>query len=181
MGIVKTVVTNRLQRFLAAGCGRSEIRTAETHKRYHYNSSHVQSQSFATQQWGPAVNQVQSSQRSVKSNQRSVPNQRSNIRSFSGPSFSAHAKLDRPRHPKPRVLASRARLNEREAPGKVATARSPKRSAQLHSVCFTCSRFNFVEAPVKNVKTDTIWQPTLQRQLGDHSYLVNLFKRDVVS
>jgi len=29
-----------------------------------------------------------------------------------------------------------------------------------------CPRFNFADASVKNVKTDTIWQPTLQRQLG---------------
>ena len=39
-------------------------------------------------------------------NQCSVPNQCSNI-SFSGPSLSAHAKFDRPRHPKPRVMARR--------------------------------------------------------------------------
>jgi len=31
---------------------------------------------------------------------------------------------------------------------------------------FTCPRFNFAEASVKNIKTDTIWQPTLQRQSG---------------
>jgi len=39
--------------------------------------------------------------------------------------------------------------------------------------------------PVKNVKTGTIWQPTLLRQLGmtmyGGSYVVNLFKRKVVS
>jgi len=56
----------------------------------------------------------------------------------------------------------RAGLNEREAPGKVVTARPPKR--------FGATRFKFVEAPVKNVKTDTIWQPTLQRQLGVTMY-----------
>jgi len=46
--------------------------------------------------------------------------------------------------------------------------------------------FNFAEVPVRNVETDTIWQPTLQRQLGvtmcGGSYLViNLFKQNVVS
>jgi len=83
------------------------FRTAETHKRYDCNSCHVQSHSFATEQWQSAVNQVQSSQRRVETNQRSVPNQCSNIRSFSGPSLSVHAKLDRPHRPKPRVLARR--------------------------------------------------------------------------
>ena len=76
------------------------FRTAETHKRYDYDSSHVQTHSFVTEQWQSAVNQVQSSQRWVEPNQRSVPNQRNNIRSFSDPSLSAHAKLERPRHPK---------------------------------------------------------------------------------
>jgi len=47
-------------------------------------------------------------------------------------------------------------------------------------------RFNFAEAPVKNVKTDTMWYLTLQRQLGvtmhGGSYLViNLFKQKVLS
>ena len=83
------------------------FRTAETHKRYDYNSLHVQSQSFATEQWQSAANQVQSLQRWVEPNQRSVPNQCSNIRSFSGTSLPAQAKFDRPRHPKPRVLARR--------------------------------------------------------------------------
>jgi len=49
---------------------------------------------------------------------------------------------------------------------------------------FTCSRFNFAEAPVNNVNTDTIWQPTFQKQLGvsvhGGSYVVNLFKQKVV-
>jgi len=58
-------------------------------------------------QWQLAVNQVQSWQRWVKPNQRSVPNQCSNVRSFSGPSLSAHAKSDPSRYPKPRVLARR--------------------------------------------------------------------------
>ena len=49
------------------------FRTAETHKRYDYNSSHVQPQSFAIEQWQSAVNQVQSSQRWVEPNQCSVP------------------------------------------------------------------------------------------------------------
>jgi len=83
------------------------FRTAETHKRYDNNSSHVRSQSFATEHWQSAVNQVQSSQRWVEPNQGSAPNQCSNIRSFSGPSLSAHAKFDRPRHPEPHVLARR--------------------------------------------------------------------------
>jgi len=76
----------------------------------------------------------------------------------------------------------RAGLNEREAPDKVVTARAPKRWAQL---LFTCSRSNFAEAPINNVRTDTIWQPTLQRQLGvtmyGGSYVVSLFKQKVVS
>jgi len=76
------------------------FRTAETHKRYDYNSSHVRSQSFATEQWQSSVNQVQTSEKWVEPNQRSVPNQCSNIRSFSGPSLSLHAKFDQPRHPK---------------------------------------------------------------------------------
>jgi len=47
-------------------------------------------------------------------------------------------------------------------------------------------RFNFAEAPVNNIKTDTIWQPALRRQLGvtmhGGSYLViYLFKHKVVS
>jgi len=41
---------------------------------------------------------------------------------------------------------------------------------------FTCPRFYFTAAPVKNVKTDMIWVPTLRRQLGmamyDGSYRV---------
>jgi len=65
----------------------------------------VRSQSFATEQWQSAVNQVQSSQKWVEPNQRSAPNQCSNIKSLSGPSLPAHAKFDRPRHPQSRVLA----------------------------------------------------------------------------
>jgi len=47
------------------------------------------------------------------------------------------------------------------------------------------SHGSFEEAPVNNVKTDTIWQPTLRRQLGmtmhSGSYLViNLFTQKVV-
>jgi len=34
----------------------------------------------------------------------------------------------------------------------------------------TCSRFNFTEPLVKNVKTDTTCQPTLQRRLGVTMY-----------
>jgi len=55
--------------------------------------------------------------------------------------------------------------------------------APLRSVSH--ARFNFAEAPVKNFKTDTIWHPTLQRQLGvtmyGGSYVFNLFKQKVVS
>jgi len=43
----------------------------------------------------------------IEPDQRTVPNQCSNIRSFPGPSLSAHAKFERPRHPKQRVLARR--------------------------------------------------------------------------
>ena len=50
---------------------------------------------------------MQNSQRWVEPNQRSVPKQCNNVRSFSGPSLTGHAKFDRPRHPKPRVLARR--------------------------------------------------------------------------
>jgi len=62
------------------------------------------------------------------------------------------------------------------------TARPLKRLAQLSSVSHTL-RFNFAKTLVKNVKSDTIWQPALQRQLGvimyRGSYVVNslnLFK-----
>jgi len=48
-----------------------------------------------------------------------------------------------------------------------------------------CSRLNFAEAPVNSARTDTIWQPTLQRQLGvtmyGGSYVVSLLKQKVVS
>jgi len=54
---------------------------------------------------GPLAPRYAPARRLVEPNQRSVPNQCSNIRSFSGPSLSAHAKFDRPRYPKPRVLA----------------------------------------------------------------------------
>jgi len=77
----------------------------------------------------------------------------------------------------------RAGLNEHEAPGKVLTARPPKRLAQLLSVWHAL--FNFAEVPVKNVNTDTILQPTLQRQLGlimyGGSYVVYLSKQKAVS
>ena len=73
----------------------------------------------------------------------------------------------------------RAGLNEREAPGKVATARPPKRLAQLrtfsHVLVSTLQKHRSIK-----VKIDTIWQPTFQRQLGvfwyGGSYVVNLFK-----
>jgi len=56
---------------------------------------------------------------------------------------------------------------------------APKRSAQTRSVSHAPS-FQVAEAPAKNVKTDTIWQPTLQRQLEvtmyDGLHVVNLFK-----
>jgi len=45
--------------------------------------------------------------------------------------------------------------------------------------------FELCRTPVKNVKTDTIRQPTLQRQLGvtmyAGSYVFNLFRQKVVS
>jgi len=103
---------------------KTKFRTAETHQRYDYDSCHVQSLSFATEHWPSAVNQVQRSQRGVETNQRSVPNQCSNIRSFSRPSLSAHAKFDRPRHPKPRVLARRD-FYFRSARTVIVTHRSP--------------------------------------------------------
>ena len=75
----------------------------------------------------------------------------------------------------------RAGLNKREAPGKIVTVRPPKRV-----VFHMRPRFNFAKAPVKNVETDTTWQPTFRRQLGvtmhGGSYVViNLFKQTVVS
>jgi len=54
------------------------------------------------------------------------------------------------------IAASRAGLNEREAPGKIMTARPLKRLAQLSSVSHTL-RVNFAKTLVKNVKSDTIW------------------------
>jgi len=79
---------------------------------------------------------------------------------------------------------ARAGLNEREAPGKVVKARAPTRLAQLRSVSHASS-FQLCRAPVKNVKTDTIWQTTFQRQFGvplyGGSYVLNLFKQKVVS
>jgi len=97
-----------------------------------------------------------------------------------------------------RLLGTRAGLNDREALGKVVTARPTKGLAQLclvdqwfptapksESMPSTCSRFNFAKAPVKGVKTDTIWQPTLHKRLGvtmyGGSYVVNVLKQKVVS
>ena len=60
-----------------------------------------------------------------------------------------------------------------------------KKSSRKTAQHFTCPRFNFAEAPVKNFKTDTIWQPTLQTQLGvtmcSGLYVFNMFKQKVVS
>jgi len=49
------------------------------------------------------------------------------------------------------------------------TARPPKHSAQLRSVSHSLVSL-FAEAPVKNVKTDAIWPPTLQGEKigGEH-------------
>jgi len=139
----------------------SEIWTAETHNRYDYSSSHVRSQSFATQQWQPADVLVQSSQRWVKPNQRSVLNQCNNIRSFSGPSLSAHAKPDRPRHPKPGVLARRTFLrsarivivthrsaNEKEGAGRLGT-----RAARLAFLTPNLTNLTFLETASKSCFT----------------------------
>jgi len=103
----------------------SNGRNTQALRLQHYNSSHVRSHSFATEQWQSAVNQVQSSKRWVEPNQGSVPNQCSNIRSFSGPSLPAHAKFYRSRHPKPRVLARRD-FYSRSARIVIATHRSSK-------------------------------------------------------
>jgi len=77
----------------------------------------------------------------------------------------------------------RAGLNEREAPGKVVTARSTKRSAQLRSV--SNALVSTLQKHPSNVKTYTIWQPTLQRQsrvtMYGGSYVVNLFEQKVAS
>jgi len=81
--------------------------------------------------------------------------------------------------PKKAQLKVRTGLNEREASGKDVTARPRNRSAQTRSVSHAPS-FQVAEAPAKNVKTDTIWQPTLRRQLGvtmyDGLHEVGLFK-----
>jgi len=47
---------------------------------------------------------------------------------------------------------------------------------------FACPGFNFAEAPVKKVKTDTIWQPTSKTIGGEvtmygGSYVVNCSNR----
>jgi len=64
------------------------------------------------------------------------------------------------------------------------TARPPKRLAQLYSVSHSLVP-SFQEASVKNVKTDTIWQLTLQRHLGvtakGDSYVDNLFKQSCIT
>jgi len=53
------------------------------------------------------------------------------------------------------------------------------------AIAFQCPRFSFAEPPVKNIKTDNIWPPALQRQLWvtmcGGSYVVNLFKQKAVS
>jgi len=74
------------------------------------------------------------------------------------------------------VLGNCARVGliEREAPGKVMTAR-PLKTLSATTYLFTCPRFTFAEAPVKNVKTDTSWQPTFKRQLGVNMYIVRRF------
>ena len=69
--------------------------------------------------------------------------------------------------------------------GRIKWTRGPRRSpdCEAHKTLtttaqrFTCPRFKFAEAPVKNIKTDTIWQqPKLKTIWGDH-----LFKQKVVS
>jgi len=63
-------------------------------------------------------------------------------------------------------------------------ARPPIRLAQLRSVSHALVS-TFAKTPDKSVKRDTIWQPTLQRQLGatmyGGSYVVNLFKRKFIT
>jgi len=58
----------------------------------------------------------------------------------------------------------RAGLNELEAAGKVLTPRSPKRLAQLRSVSHAL--VSTFQKHRSKTPTDTIWQPTLQRQFG---------------
>jgi len=55
----------------------------------------------------------------------------------------------------------RAGLNECEAPGKIVTAMPPS-TLSATVKCFKRPCFKFAETPVKNVKTDAIWQPALQ-------------------
>jgi len=66
-------------------------------------------------------------------------------------------------------------------PGKVVTARPHKRLAQPRGALVSTLQKHWS----KSVKTDRIWQPTLQRQLGvtiyGGSHLVDLFKLKVIS
>jgi len=64
------------------------------------------------------------------------------------------------------LATCRTGLNEREAPGKVVTARPPKCLAQLRSVSHSYYRFNFAETPVENVKANTTWQPNTSDNWG---------------
>jgi len=61
------------------------------------------------------------------------------------------------------VAVSRAGLNEREAPGKVVTARPHKHLAQLRSVSHAL--VSTLQSTGQIVKTDTIWPHAFQRQL----------------
>ena len=74
------------------------------------------------------------------------------------------------------VTWGQGRIKWKRGPGRSPDREAPK-TLTTTAQRFTCPRFNFAEAPVKNLKTDTIWQqPKLQTLWGDH-----LFKQKVVS
>jgi len=75
----------------------------------------------------------------------------------------------------------RAGLNEREAPEKIVTARPL--NVYRNCVAFHVPSFQLCRSTGQKVKTDTIWQPTIQRQLWVNMYggldVVNFFKQKV--
>ena len=58
-------------------------------------------------------------------------------------------------------------------------------NAYRNCVAFHMPSCQLAEAPAKNVKTDTIWRPIIQRQAGVNmyggSYVVNLFTQRVIT
>jgi len=64
---------------------------------------------------------------------------------------------------------SQGRINCTRGPGQSRDREAPKLFSAT-AQRFTCPRYNFAKAPTENLKTDTIWQPRLQRQLGVTMY-----------